>query len=137
MTSSPQDEIERYLRTGRCDPHYAAWPGGFFERARRAHDDVRGALIAEVRRLAGGRDGPGLPGDLDLVAFTRRKVEAMVRGLFPRVEQETVLAVLERSTVFLTSANLEEVLRSTQMGQHRVGSRQPVSRKRRRGSSGG
>lgn len=113
MTSSPQDEIERYLKTGRYDPVYGAWPGGLLERARRGHDDLRGALVAEVRRLAGSHDVPEPLTDLDVVAFTRRKVGPMVQGLFPRVEQETVLAVLERSTVFLTSANIEEVLRST------------------------
>lgn len=113
MTSSPQDEIERYLKTGRCDLDYAAWPGDLFERARRAHDDLRGALVAEVRRLAGGHGVPEPLADLNVVAFTRGRVEPMVRGLFPRVEQETVLAVLERSAVFLTSANFDEILRST------------------------
>jgi hypothetical protein len=113
MRSSPQDEIERYLKTGRCDLDYAAWPGDLFERARRAHDDLRGALVAEVRRHAGVGDVPAPLADLDVVAFTRRRVEPMVRGLFPRAEQETVLAVLERSTVFLTSANIDEILRGT------------------------
>ena len=113
MTPSPQDEIERYLKTGRCDLLYVAWPGDLFERARRARDDLRGALVAEVRRLAGSHGVPEPLADLDVVAFTRRRVEPMVRGLFPRVEQEVVLAVLERSTVFLTSANLDEVLRGT------------------------
>jgi hypothetical protein len=113
MTARRQDEIERYLKTGRCDLGYAAWPGDLIERARRARDDLRGALVAEVRRVAGSEDVPEPLANLDVVAFTRRKVEPMVRGLFPRVEQETVLAVLERSTVFLTSVNLDEVLRGT------------------------
>jgi hypothetical protein len=34
----------------------------------------------------------------------------MVRGLFPRVEQDAVLATLERAVVFLTSANIEPLL---------------------------
>jgi len=34
----------------------------------------------------------------------------MVRGLFRRDEQETVLGVLEKSVVFLTPANIEQVL---------------------------
>jgi hypothetical protein len=34
----------------------------------------------------------------------------MVRGLFPRAEQETVLTVLERSVVFVTSDNIERLL---------------------------
>lgn len=67
MPSVPSiaDEVERYLRTGETDPHYAAWPGdGFMERANRAHEDVRGALVREVRRLASllGDDAPRLAG---------------------------------------------------------------------------
>jgi hypothetical protein len=34
----------------------------------------------------------------------------MVRGLFPRTEQHAVLATLEPSVVFLTSANIERLL---------------------------
>jgi hypothetical protein len=114
MTSERQDAIELYLRTGRCDRDYSAWPGRLFERGGRAREELRGALVAEVRRLAGEHCVPERLVDLDVVAFTRRRVEPMVRGLFPRIEQETVLAVLERSTVFLTSANLDEILRTTQ-----------------------
>src|SRR5450759_5321124 len=50
--------------------------------------------------------------ELDLVAFTRARVEPMVRGLFPRDEQEAVLGVLERSVVLLTPANIADVLRN-------------------------
>ena len=104
------DEIERYLRTGETDPHHAAWPGnGFMERANRAHDDLRGALVREVRRLAEGLAHEPLP-QADTVALTRDKVEPMVRGLFPRVEQDQVLATLEKSVVFLTSANIEPLM---------------------------
>lgn len=47
----------------------------------------------------------------DLVALTRGLVEPMVRGLFPRTEVDTVLAVLARSVVFLTPLNIEHVLK--------------------------
>jgi hypothetical protein len=50
-------------------------------------------------------------GDLDVVAYTCKKVEPMVRGLFPRVEQDVVLSLVERSVVFLTPGNTEAVLR--------------------------
>ena len=112
MTDAPPtiaDEVERYLRTGDPDPHYAAWSGGFMERANRAHEDLRGALVREVRRLAQGLAHEPLP-QADGVALTRGKVEPMVRGLFPRAEQDLVLATLEKSVVFLTSANLEPLL---------------------------
>ena len=103
------DEIERYLRTGDADPVYQSWPGGFMERANRAHADLRGALVHRVRRLADGRTHQPLP-QADTIALTRKKVEPMVRGLFPHVEQDVVLATLETSVVFLTSANIEPVL---------------------------
>ena len=46
------DEVERYLRTGETDPHHAAWPGnGFMERANRAHEDLRGALVRKNGRM--------------------------------------------------------------------------------------
>lgn len=46
------DEVERYLRSGDSDSDRAAWLGGFGERAARAHADIRGGLVREVRRLA-------------------------------------------------------------------------------------
>jgi hypothetical protein len=48
--------------------------------------------------------------EADTAALTRRKVEPMVRGLFPRAEQDVVLATLEKAVVFLTSANIEPLL---------------------------
>jgi hypothetical protein len=103
------DEIECYVRTGDADPYHAAWPGGFLERAHRAHADLRGGLIREVKRLAQGRAHRPLP-ERDTVALTRRKVEPMVRGLFARAEQDTVLATLERAVIFLTTENIEPLL---------------------------
>lgn len=103
------DEIERYLRTGVSDPYHAAWPGSFMERANRAHDDLRGALVRTVKRLAEGLAHGPLP-DADTVSLTRAKVDPMVRGLFPRAEQDVVLATIEQSVVFLTSTNIEPVL---------------------------
>ena len=103
------DEIDRYLRTGATDPIYAAWPGSFMERANRAHDDLRGALISAVRRRAEGLTHAPVP-EADTVALTRAKVEPMVRGLFPRAEQDAVLATIERSVVFVTRANIEPLL---------------------------
>jgi hypothetical protein len=103
------DEIERYIISGESDPHYSAWPGSFMERANRAHDDLRSALVQAVIRLAEGLTHEPLP-VADSVALTRTKVEPMVRGLFPRAMQDVVLATLEQSVVFLTSANIESIL---------------------------
>lgn len=102
-------EVERYLLTGESDPIYSAWSGNIFERGKSAHDDLRGALVQEIRRRTEGLVQEPLP-DTDTVALTRAKVEPMVRGLFPRAEQVAVLARLEQSVVFTTSANIEEIL---------------------------
>jgi hypothetical protein len=79
------------------------------ERGRRAHDALRGGLVREVRRLTDGLKHDPLP-VADTVSLTRTKVEPMVRGLFPRVEQDAVLALLERSVIFLTTDNIERIL---------------------------
>ncbi|HWZ50709.1 MAG TPA: hypothetical protein VNW54_04515 [Granulicella sp.] len=103
------EEVERYLLTGDRDPLYSAWSGSFLERANRARVDLRGALVRKVRRLTKGLTHEPLP-KTDTVALTRGKVEPMVRGLFPRAEQDAVLARLEQSVVFTTSENIERLL---------------------------
>lgn len=102
-------EVERYLRTGETDPKLAAWPGGVIERGRRAHADLRGALVREVRRLSKGLSHAPIPEGVG-IEFTRSKVEPMVRGLFPRAEQDAVLRTLEQSVVYVTSASIEAIL---------------------------
>jgi hypothetical protein len=104
------EEVERYLLTGESDPLYSAWSGSFFERANRAHDDLRGALVRAVKRLTKELAHGPLP-EIDTVALTWAKVEPMVRGLFPRAEQDAVLATLEQSVVFVTSENIERLIR--------------------------
>jgi hypothetical protein len=110
-TDALAEAIEHYLLTGNYDPSGAPWPGNIIERSRRAHDALIQALVAEVTRRAKTRPAPPLAQGFDGVAFTRAKVEPMVSGLFPKVERQAVLALLDRAVVFLTSANLEPVLR--------------------------
>jgi hypothetical protein len=43
----------------------------------------------------------------DLIAFARARVEPMVRGLFSRKDRDPVLALLEKSVVFLTPERIE------------------------------
>lgn len=86
-----------------------AWPGDLMERCRRQHADLRGALVEEVRRLAMGRTHERAPEDVG-VAFTRTKVEPMVRGLFSKAEQDVVLATLEKSVVYVTSGTIEPLI---------------------------
>ena len=100
--------IQHFLGTGEYDPKFPAWSGNIIERETKATADMLQALVAELNKLSGKIHAPSFPADL--VAFIRKKVEPMVRGLFRRDEQETVLAVLEKSLVFLTAANIEQVL---------------------------
>ena len=112
MSSSiPTHEIEHYLRTGSTDPCYLAWPGrNVIEKGERAVAVLRAALIGEMKKRAQGRPPAISPADLNVVAFTRGRVEPMVRGLFPRIEQEPVLAMLQRAVVFVTADNIEQLL---------------------------
>jgi hypothetical protein len=113
MTRELADEVERYLETGEYDLLFSAWPGnGWVEKGRRGKRALLDALIAEVRGRSGGAAPPPVPGGLDVAAFARSRVEPMVRGLFARREQEAVLDLLARSVVFLTPANIAEVLAS-------------------------
>ena len=112
MTATVAGEIERYLRTGRVDFHHRAWPShSFTERALQAHHDLRGSLVAEILRRTESVDVPNLPGPDEIVALTRLKTEPMIRGLFPRAEQDTVLTLVERSVVFLYPGNIEAAVR--------------------------
>ncbi|MCY2996184.1 MAG: hypothetical protein NTY19_51295 [Planctomycetota bacterium] len=106
-------EIERYLSTGDSDPRMTNWPGNnVLERLKRGEERLKAALLAEIRRRAARVPIPSpesMPGDL--VTFARAKLEPMVRGLFPRVEQERVLGLLEESVTFLTPETIEPLLR--------------------------
>ena len=90
-------ELERYLRTGEADPYHAAWAGTtFIDCERKARDDLVGALVAEVQLRSRDRPTAKARPDIDSVSLTRRKIEPLVRGLFPRDEQDAVLALVER-----------------------------------------
>jgi len=110
-SSTVVGEIERYLRTGEADMMGNAWPGDIVERGRHQHADLRGALVEEIQRLAKGRTHEAVPDNVG-VEFTRAKVEAMVRGLFARAEQDIVLATLEKSVVYVTSETIEPIIRN-------------------------
>ena len=83
--------VQHFLCTGGYDPKFPAWSGNIIERETKAMADMLQALVAEVKKLSGKIQPSSFPADL--VAFRRKNVESMVRGLFRRDEQETVLAV--------------------------------------------
>ena len=114
MPNSQNDQIERYLRTGENDALFGDWPGeSLFARACQGNIALRGALISMVKSRAWHVTVPKELVDLDVVSFTRSKVEPMVCGLFPGAEQQAVLDVLARSVVFLTPTTIEHVLTQT------------------------
>jgi hypothetical protein len=109
ISSLPMSAVAHYLATGESD---CLRYGTALEDMKRADAELVDALVAEVKRRARGRRSPRMPKGFDSVTFTRAKVEPMVRGLFPRAEQDTVLSMLERSTVFVTRRNIERLLRA-------------------------
>lgn len=111
-------EVARYLRTGsEVDPFAAAWPGrDIMERGQACAQAMAEALIAEVRRrVPTPPREPAMLAGLDVVAYTRRKIEPMVRGLFGRVEQEAVLTLLEKSVSFVAPSSIERILREARL----------------------
>ena len=111
-------EIYRFVRTGKYDLLFRAWPGRHrLECIERGSQALRDALLKEVRSREAGvpLDATVSPSGDDLIAFTRAKVEPMVRGLFSRKEAEPVLALLERSVVFLTRKHIEPQLLETDL----------------------
>lgn len=119
MTRNAQtDEIDCFLRTGEYDPLFRRWPGSdLLDSIVRGSDALRDALLNEVRRRQGD-SVPGLPVapvGHELAAFTRAKVEPMVRGLFRRNECGPVLTLLEASVVFLTRESIEPAIRQADL----------------------
>lgn len=104
------EAIERYLRSGEYEHDHPEWSGNsWWERAKKGHEDLLRALVAEVKKRSEGRQHHAVP-DLDLTSWTRRKLTPMVHGFFPQVERDAVLSLLEKSVVFLTAGSVEKVL---------------------------
>jgi hypothetical protein len=105
--------IERYLHTGDYEHDHPERPGqSFWERAKNGHDDMLRALVGEVKRRSEGKGHPRVP-ELDLASWTHRKLTPMVHGFFPEAEREAVLALFEKSVVFLTSEERNPWMPST------------------------
>ena len=109
-----EGEVARFLATGESDPFECAVPGNnVFERITNHERRLREALLQEVQRREHGRSQKHLPDKFDPVNWTRRKIQPMVVGLFPRAEREVVLGVAERSIVFMTKEAAHEAIRET------------------------
>ena len=112
-TSQLKAAVREYLKTGDHDPAFRGWPGlHFLDAAQRGSAMLCDALVAVV---ASRTQSHGIAPDVlnrDVAALTRSKVGPMVSGLFHTAEQPSVMAMLERSVVFLHAGNIESVLRS-------------------------
>lgn len=113
LTPEQAETVNRYVQTGDVDLYHCPWPGGVVTGGPAQHKALREALVAEVWQRTKGKELPDMP-TVDLVAYTRKKVEPMVNGLFPGTEREIVLQVLEKSVVFLTPNTFEFVLTNVQ-----------------------
>jgi hypothetical protein len=114
MSLAQRNEVDRYLFSGDSDVWSAVWPGSsFVERERQGNAALRGALIAAVRERTSHVAASTLLEGIDLPTFARTKLSPLVCGLFPSVEREVVLGVMESSIVFLTPATIAAVLEST------------------------
>lgn len=109
-----QQEIDRYLTTGASDDSHPGWPGrDYVARAESAHRILREALVAEVRNRE-AECGPVPPPKLvEIAHLARDKAIPMVKGLFPSVEHEPILRLLEESVTFVTRENVRELLSGT------------------------
>jgi integrase len=68
------EAIERYLRTGEYEHDHPEWEAAtWWERAKKGHDDLLHALVAEVKKRSDGRQHHAVP-DLDVTSWTRRKL---------------------------------------------------------------
>ena len=108
---TPEQATQQFLVTGEHDMLHAAWPGsGHLERMHNGDHALRSALIVEILRKTGDRDCPSLPLGFDAGQFVLRKVEPMVRGLFPPGEWTVLLALFNKSLVFVTHDTIEQIL---------------------------
>ncbi|MCA8962586.1 MAG: hypothetical protein KDC38_18805, partial [Planctomycetes bacterium] len=107
--------VAEFVATGKCDDWFRDWPGqNLIECAENGGRAFRDGLIAEVRRRESRVTLPA-PAGLEEARSSeslRRKLEPMVRGLFPPKERETVLDCAAGSVRFLAPDSVEEWIRS-------------------------
>ncbi len=104
--------IQEFLRTGDHDPLFLQFPGhDHLDRIRGGHRAHIDALLTEVQ-IRSARITALKLAELpqDIQAFSRQKIEPMVRGLFKRVDQEAVTTLLANSVVFITPDTVSSLI---------------------------
>ncbi len=107
-----QKEIERYLQTGEYDCLFSSFDGtDIVDRCRRGHmalaESPKNEVVSRAHRVD-ARTSPMIPQDLR--GMTRAKVEPMVRGLFTKAEQASVLSLVESSVIVLQPSTIKSVV---------------------------
>lgn len=88
--------LETYLQTGQ---------GNYLS----DNKPLRQGLVKEILIRTAGVPKPALP-DIDLVELTRRKIEPMICGLFPKAEQPILLEALSGSLIVVSHATIESLV---------------------------
>jgi hypothetical protein len=112
------EATNRFLHTGDFDPLVREWSGkNILDRIAHGSNDLRTAIVDELRRREIAVTLPKAVSPIgdDLVAFTRAKLEPMVRGFFTRKEAEPVLGLLEKSVAFLMPENMDLHIRQADL----------------------
>ena len=111
MQESPEQAIERYLRSGDYDAGFHVWPGdNCIASARYGNVSLRKALISAVQCRTQTVTQSDAPAEMDVGAFTHEKVAQMVKGLFPPHERDVIHDVLGHSVVILSPATIGVVM---------------------------
>ena len=114
MQETPEQAIERYLRSGDYDAGFHVWPGNnYLASAQYGDATLRKALISAVQCRTQKVTQPDAPAGMDVVALTHEKVAPMVKGLFPPHERNAIHDVLGNSVVILSPATIYGVLEQT------------------------
>ena len=113
--SSTEEDIAHYLATGRVDTHgWGMYPGGsMFDQMTARKHALREALVARLLELGQGQGLPEAPLEEGRSAFLFAKLDPMVCGLFPRVEQDLVLDLVMGAVVFLDQGTTLTTIRET------------------------
>lgn len=96
-SSTLERDVAHYLATGEANPLGQADPGtNILDRLKSYDRHLRSALLNEVRRREVGRQLQPIPADFIPFAWIRRKLQAMITGLFPAAERQVLLSMAER-----------------------------------------
>ena len=113
-----QTPIDLFLQSGEYDPFFSTFEGtDLIDRCKRGHRTLVNALKSKVTTCEDQVQisvPQGIP--TDLRKFTRSKVEPMVRGLFKKVEQESVLLLMDGCLIVLLPNTIQAIIDSADLG---------------------